>query len=233
MKKGLVCIVCTFLLFSSCMISVSASGSGQLSVYGRTGRPGDTVSIAVNLNRNPGLITMKFSVSYDSDLELLNVSDSGRLKGWTTPSPEIKSPYIIRWADSLSKTNNVSTGRIVTLNFKIKNDALTGNKTVTIHFEESRDANGGKNEFSDVSATVTVTDKSYLFGDLNNDGKYTAADSMFIRLIVAEMDKPEQNINYTAADVNGDGKCTAADVMYIRRLVAELISPEELPVNMQ
>lgn len=70
-----------------------------------------------------------------------------------------------------------------------------------------------------------------MYGDLNNDGKYTATDSMYIRLIVAELDQPSQNINYDAADVNGDEKYTAADTMYIRRLVAELITVDELPVN--
>lgn len=75
-----------------------------------------------------------------------------------------------------------------------------------------------------------ITEPAVKYGDVNNDGKYTATDAMYIRLIVAQLDGPSHKMNYEAADVTGDGKYTAADTMYIRRLVAELITEEELPV---
>lgn len=165
MKKVITVILAVILIVSTCVFPVSAAGSGSFSMTGATGKQGDTVTVAVNLSSNPGLITMKFSITYGSDLELTNVSNSGLLAGWTTPSPTISSPYTIRWADSLSTTNNVKTGKLVTLTFKIKDSASAGDKTVTLNFLESRDADGGKNTFSGASATVKVTCKSHTYGN--------------------------------------------------------------------
>lgn len=165
MKKIITLILSVILIVSACILPVSAAGTGTLGMTGATGKQGDTVTLSVNLNQNPGLITMKFSISYDSDLTLTKVSNAGLLGGWTTPSPTISSPYTIRWADSLSTVNNTKTGKILTLTFKISDTAAVGNKTVTLNFLESRDADGRKNTFSGASATVKVNCKSHTYGD--------------------------------------------------------------------
>lgn len=168
MKKLLSFIISICFLFGICICSVSAAGNGKLSLGSASAKQGDSVSIAVNLDNNPGLITMKFLIAYDSDLELTSVTDSGLLKGWTTPSPDISSPYTIRWADSLSTTNSTKTGKIVTLNFKIKGNASIGVKKISLNFQESRDANGGQNTFGDTSATITVICKNHSYGAWQN-----------------------------------------------------------------
>jgi len=144
------------LLFSTGLVTVSAAGTGTLSATATSGYRGDTVTVNVNLNSNPGLISMKFQVSYSSNLTLVGVSNSGLLNGWTTPAPTISSPYTLRWADSLATTNSTATGKLVTLTFKIADNATIGTETVSIVFNESRDCNGGKNTFSNTSATITV-----------------------------------------------------------------------------
>lgn len=134
----------------------SAAGNGSLSATSASGYRGDTVTVNVNLSSNPGLITMKFQVSYSSNLTLVSVSNSGLLGGWTTPALTISSPYTLRWADSLSTVNNTATGTLATLTFKINDNAKIGTETVTITFNESRDAEGGKNSFNSTSASITV-----------------------------------------------------------------------------
>ncbi len=147
--------ILTFLI-GVCILPASAEGTGSLSIASVSGEKGDTVTLTVNLTSNPGLISMKFTVSWDSDLELTGVSDRGTIGGWTSPAPTISSPYTIRWADSLATTDSTSTGALVNLTFKIKDTATPGNKTVSINFSESRDAKGGTNTFNSPSATVTV-----------------------------------------------------------------------------
>ena len=164
MRKAIITVLTLVLILGACVFPAAAAGTGSLSMTGTEGKQGDTVTVAVNLSSNPGLITMKFAVSYPSDLELLSVSNSGLLGGWTTPAPTISSPYTIRWADSLAVANNTATGKIVTLTFKIKDSATPGSKTVSLTFNESRDVNGSKNTFANASAIVKVNCKSHSFG---------------------------------------------------------------------
>lgn len=160
MKRLFLALTMLGFLICTSALPVSAAGKGNLSLGNADGTQGDTVTVAVKLNSNPGLITMKLSVVYSNELKLIGASDSGLLKGWTAPSPEISSPYTIRWADSLSTANNTKTGKIATLTFKIKNTASVGAKKVSLNFEESYNATGGKNSFVNASANIIVKPKS-------------------------------------------------------------------------
>lgn len=169
MKKiflSLATLVLTIVIFA---FPVSAAGSGTLSLSGAEGKQGDTVIISVNMNSNPGLITMKFTISWDEGLELTSASNAGVLAGWTTPAPTISSPYTLRWADSLAMSDNTSTGEIVTLTFKIKDGATVGNHNVTLTFSESRDASGGKNTFGNATATIKVNCKTHSYSAWSNN----------------------------------------------------------------
>ncbi len=170
MKKIFAITLTLVLVLGLCIFPVSAAGTGSLSMTNAEGKQGDTVTVSVNLSSNPGLITMKFAVSYPSDLELLSVQNSGLLGGWTTPAPTISSPYTIRWADSLAINNNTATGTIVTLTFKIKDSATPGTKAISLTFNESRDAEGSKNTFGNASATITVNCKSHSYGGYTSTG---------------------------------------------------------------
>lgn len=171
-RKITALVISFFLIIGFCALPANAAGSGKLSATSVTGKQGETVTVDVNIENNPGLITMKFTVSWGEGLELIAVSDSGLLNGWTQPSPTISSPYTLRWADSLATANNVSNGKIATLTFKINNNTNAGQKSVNITFSESRDANGGKNSFSGATARIAVTCASHTFGSYIrvNDG---------------------------------------------------------------
>ncbi len=164
MKKVISILIALVLTFALFCVPASAAGTGTLALSNAEGKQGDTVTINVNLNSNPGLTTMRFTVSWGEGLELASVSNAGLLSGWTTPAPTISSPYTLRWADSLSTTNSTKTGKIATLTFKIKDNATVGNKTVTLTFIESWDANGGKNTFGNATATIKVNCKTHTYG---------------------------------------------------------------------
>ena len=55
------------------------------------------------------------------------------------------------------------------------------------------------------------------YGDVNGDGKVTAADVLLIRKSIAGQNV---TLNKTAADVNCDDKLTAADVLLVRKFIA-------------
>ncbi len=163
MKKFISLIILIILLGSIFTLPATAAGSGVLALSNAEGKQGDTVTVNVNLDSNPGLITMKFTVSWGEGLELTNVSNSGLLAGWTTPAPTINSPYTLRWADSLATKNNTKTGKIATLTFKIKDNATVGNKTVALTFSESRNTTGGRNTFGNATASIKVNCKTHTY----------------------------------------------------------------------
>lgn len=156
MKMLVAFLVSAIVIISIFILQTNAANNGNFSVPSVKENQGKTVNLDVNIRNNPGLITMKFSVSWDDGLELVSVSDNNLLKGWVQPSPQLDSPYILRWSDSLADTDNTSNGKIATLTFKIKQNAKIGPNSVKIDFLESRNINGGRNAFSDITATVTA-----------------------------------------------------------------------------
>lgn len=76
-----------------------------------------------------------------------------------------------------------------------------------------------------VTKDVTV----YLWGDVNRDGKVTAADAQEIQRNAAKLSsaydtEPNKSYGILRADVNRDGKVTAADAQEIQRNAAKLSS---------
>lgn len=69
--------------------------------------------------------------------------------------------------------------------------------------------------------TTSITES--LIGDVNDDGKVSAADARTALRISAQLDIPTQE-QLIAADVNGDGRITAADARLILRVSAKLES---------
>ena len=68
-----------------------------------------------------------------------------------------------------------------------------------------------------------LSDGKYVSGDVNGDGKITAADARIVLRISAKLDSMENyNLPLEAFDVTGDGKLTAADARKILRISAKL-----------
>jgi len=75
--------------------------------------------------------------------------------------------------------------------------------------------NGGKFTFGDTEYTVIVK------GDVNCDGKITAADARIMLRISAKLDAAT-DVQFAAADINSDSKVTAAEARNILRFSAKL-----------
>lgn len=62
----------------------------------------------------------------------------------------------------------------------------------------------------------------YKLGDINQDGKITATDVLFVKRHLVSAKKQEwvlTGVNFKAGDINKDGKITASDLLLIKRLV--------------
>ncbi len=156
MKKTIATLLMIIMILSMCMMSVMASETPAYTLSGPTTvTSGDEFSVSVNISENPGIISLRLTVSYDMEvLELKEVSDSRLLNGYTQPSPTISSPYTLRWSDALATENNTSNGTIVILTFLAKKPI--DNTTITISHLESRNQIGEKVSFSNVDMKISI-----------------------------------------------------------------------------
>lgn len=169
MKKVFSIVLVLMLLVGMLAVPVSAAGNGSLSMTSAEGSRGDTVTLSVKLNSNPGLVTLTIRVSYDTNvLELTNVSNPNLLVG-AQLNPTYGSPYIISWVDGATTVNNTKTGTIATFTFKIKDDAAIGDSKVTLTFEDSYDSDYNENTFTASSGKVTVVCKNHDYGSWAKD----------------------------------------------------------------
>ena len=159
MKKIFSILIAIVLLCGVFVTPTYAAGNGSLSMTSASGNRGDSVTLSVNLNNNPGLVTMTIRVSYDTSvLQLTNVSNPGLLVG-AQLNTSYGSPYTISWVDGATTTNNTKTGTIATFTFKILDNATIGDSAVTLQFVDSYDSDYNENSFSATSGKVTVNCK--------------------------------------------------------------------------
>lgn len=192
-----------------------------------SGRPGETVTVPVRIENNPGFTNFGIALDYDREqLELVSIQ----------MTDEQKSPYLCgSYADAniAWESENVTYGYAVcalaeetgengvlfTVSFRLteafKEEALV---TPKVHYVRNQSAVPAV--FDEVQVQVTPgtvsrnSESPVKAGDVNADGYITADDaaSAFAASKDATKLTPQQKI---AADVTGDGYITADDAAQI------------------
>ena len=119
---------------------------------------GETVTVLVNIESNPGILGAIFSISYDSSVLTLTAASNGvTAEGvkYTAPS-RFKDPTTFVY-DAMDPTWT-EDGKILTLTFRISADAAKGEYAVTLSYDpyDIFDANGDPIYFAVADATITV-----------------------------------------------------------------------------
>ena len=142
----------------------AAQGTGVIAVSDAEGAPGETVTVSVTIQDNPGIIAAAMEVVYDhTQLKLLEVEDENLLQEPTFSANVEQYPYYLSWNDALASDNHTDDGLLVTLTFAILEDARPG----TVEIALSGDANDLFNwDLNNVpfvfrSGTVTVTGEEW------------------------------------------------------------------------
>lgn len=200
----------------SVTVEKAATNTPQYQITSAVGTAGSTVEIYISIQNNPGIISLRNTVSYDTEaLELLKVEDCKLLAGYTVPSSTISSPYTLRWADSLATENNTANGRIVKLTFQIKETAAEGFYNIAVTPVEARTVDGAKIAFDAASSTIQVA--KYKVGDVDGDGEVNDWDAILLNRYLAGW---AGSVALTAADVDGDGEVSDWDAIVLERYLA-------------
>lgn len=153
--------VCTLCLTASLgAVTAGAAGSGKVSVSSGTAERGGTVSVSVNMAENPGISEMKLRLHYDSSALTLEAVSTGTVfeSKELTPSQNLsKNPYVIVCSsgDMINKLNNLKTGNIITMNFKVKENAEYKSYAVTADVD-AINIEGKKCSFTADNGSVNV-----------------------------------------------------------------------------
>lgn len=143
MKKvfRLFSLLLALLLFGALLSPSSIAApkeAGLIRIIGETsGKRGEEISFEVELNRNPGVTSLRLTLQYDRDaLELLSVEDKALLPNANFTDSVSAEKFILHW-QSLSAEDLVQTGRLCSLSFRVKTDAPYSTEGVTLSYSDA------------------------------------------------------------------------------------------------
>ncbi|MBQ6849319.1 MAG: hypothetical protein IJN76_04600 [Clostridia bacterium] len=247
MKKLLAVLLSVLMLVSCCVMSVAAGdevfNDGTLSwndnfgdifndaeldwgalccqflVGSAEAKAGDTIVVPVSITNNPGIVSMKMTISYDeSVLELLDAA-AGDFVVEEQENVTVASPsfgpigggiFTINWIDALATENNTQTGVVANLTFKIKEDA-TGSTPIYITFNENDifDKDYNNIPFNGTEGVITIIEEpAYIPGDVDGNGTVNVRDLGRLQQYLNGFDV---TIDERAANVTGDSSINVRD----------------------
>ena len=181
-------------------VPVTPANNAVLSVSSGYAKPGDTVKLTVSLAGNPGLMFLQMKFDYDKTLlEAPVIEAVGDDTGWQFGTGA-------SWGGS---KDEFFEGEIITLAFKVKDNAPEGKSSVTISLAEAFNENEDEIVMTVTPGTITVSRR--IPGDATGDGKVNGLDAIRIQKYLAGQNV---TIDLNNADVTGDGKVNGLD--YIR-----------------
>ena len=124
----------------------------ELQVGAVSGEPGQTVSVPVSIEKNPGFAVFAFTANYDDALALTGVTAAPLLTGGS-----LTQGTYINWSSSENVTGD---GILFYLNFKISENAAEGDYPVSLSLRGNstwyfRDANSNARDINFTSGKVT------------------------------------------------------------------------------
>lgn len=170
---------------------------------------GKEITATVYIDNNPGLVSLKLAIDYDTTkLELINVEAGEGFAGDYMNYGPVTSPFIANWVDAIHP-DNTNSGVFVTLTFKVKDDAAEGLTPITVRYDDADLFNYDFESvlFNAVNAETEV--RKCLPGDMNNDGKINIKD---LGLLQQRLNGWDVTMEESAADLNADGKINIKDL---------------------
>ena len=122
MKQLLSTILVIVLALSLITVTAAAAGTGSASLVPSVSevQPGNTFTVSLNISSNPGVMFFSYTPSYDTErLELVSMTGNG--SDWTC----------VTNANWDGASDESFTGNVVTLNFKVKDNAPTGSASIS------------------------------------------------------------------------------------------------------
>lgn len=136
------------------MSAVAQTGNGEITLESVVAENGESVSMNVVFQNNPGIWGMDLRISYDkSALTLTSVENGDFFQDaeWTKGNLNA-DVYILSYEASALENITTSSGTLATLNFKVSDTAVAGDYTVTASYSAGDIINVS---FDDINPSIT------------------------------------------------------------------------------
>ncbi len=176
-------IIAISLLSATAIFVCAATDKPSYELADQTVERGGSFSVVISLKNNPGIISLRFNVGYDESLLRLNsIEDLGLLEGYTPPSPDIGSPYTLRWINSLwtdtSSPGSTASGELVRLNFTAISESDAVTEVTVSHIEANNSKGVIKSPFENDKAKIEIKNK-YTVKFLSEDGSGVISEQKY------------------------------------------------------
>ena len=192
--------------------SAASEETAKLTVDTVTAQPGQTVTLTLTLSGNPGITGLYFGFDYDKNLLTLEDYSSSNedfaQHDWTVGIGQGEKAL---W---LQPDETKAEGAILSLTFRVSQNAGIGEIPVALTEVSAVDARADEVEITGISGGITVS--LGLAGDVNGDGEVTNADLIRLRRYLSGQSVSAETGN---ADLNGDGKVDLKDLMLLQLLL--------------
>lgn len=202
-------------------MQATADGTAKLSVSDAQAQPGETFTVDVKLDKNPGMATADLSVLFDeSALTLVSAEDKHLLSDAAEEHSDKKSmPYRLSWMNDLAAADTNAAGTLMTLTFQVDENAKAGDYSIAIAADSAElydhEVKTVRCELTNGTVTVSAPEPSRLPGDVDGNGVVDVTDATLVQLHAALMITLEGD-DLAAADVNGDGVTDVTDATLIQ-----------------
>ena len=195
-------------------IPVYDETSPRISMTSVNGKADEEVEVNIELDNNPGITALRLVIDYDENaLEMTDFTFGDALSSMNKGTSENYGPHY-SFSMYSATADLTDCGTLAIIKFRVKNDAEDGEYPIRITYDSDDIFNlkGESINFDTGIGIVTVS--SYLFGDVNNDGKINMRDVVLLQQVVNGW-----NVNYNkdASDYNGDGKINMRDIVALQQ----------------
>ncbi len=135
MKKIISSLLAILLLLSisyGTPVTAAEANAPTFTVSSEQAKPGETVSVTIRIDNNPGIASAKFKVQFDSALTLSGVTYNPALGGMSMQPQTLQSPVTLNWFNGAQNT----TGDMVyaTLDFTVAQNAPSGFHAISVTY---------------------------------------------------------------------------------------------------
>ncbi len=181
-------------------------------IESKTSRVGETITINVAVENNPGFSTASVKFVYDETrLQLTGAELSSEFATGANVSYD-NLPYL-----TFVKSNDINSDvNMVTLTFKIVDDAEPGDAYVSLEYSEGDISDSKEKDvnFNVIDGNISIV--NYIPGDINDDGKVNTKD---LTRLLKYINHEDVECNELALDVNGDGKVNTKDLTRLLKYI--------------
>ena len=194
--------------------------AGSIVVSTVRGRVGDQVQVTVTLPNNPGIVSARLRVYFDTKVLKYVGHQVGDFTegGYSFSDPAVtndKGYFVINWCDVLHP--DVTVELLATLTFEILDGAEVGTYPITLDFTCDGDMFNAADEtvwLEAVNGGVNVIDT--MPGDADGNGKVNNRD---LGALQKYLNGTEVTIDLSAMDLDGNGKVNNRDLGLLQKML--------------